>query len=186
MRAKTMGWLAVVGGMAMGASAMLAAAPASDADRAFVAKVSQGGAYEVEAGKVAAMRGRTPVVKNFGVLETHDHEGVGAGLKRIAGMTGVPIAPGLNAEFSARLAKLKAVPDDQFDAYYVNDMKQIHNNDEGAVCAGVSGWVGGVQGVGAPDGGAGEGASGVAEYAVAGCGDARRLIWDHHRLEAGM
>ena len=46
-------------------------------------------------------------------------------------MTGVTITPGLNAEFSARLAKLKAVPQDQFDAFYVNDMKAIHNKDEG-------------------------------------------------------
>jgi putative membrane protein len=113
------------------ATMLLAAEPASQADRAFVAKVSQGGLYEVEAGKVAAMRGTVPAVKDFGVLESHDHEGVNSELKRIAGMTGVSIAPGLNAEFSQRLAKLKAVPEPQFDAYYIADMKQIHNNDEG-------------------------------------------------------
>lgn len=104
---------------------------ASADDKAFVAKVSQGGAYEVEAGKVAAMRGTTPVIRNFGLLESHDHEGVGSNLKRIAGATGAPIAPGMNAEFTARLAKLKSVPADQFDALYVSDMKQIHNKDEG-------------------------------------------------------
>ena len=110
------------------ATPVLAASPA---DQAFVAKVSQGGLYEVEAGKVAAMQGTAPVVKNFGVLESHDHEGVNSRLKRIAGMTGVSITPGLNAEFSQRLDKLKAVPPAQFDAYYINDMKQIHNKDEG-------------------------------------------------------
>ena len=41
------------------------------------------------------------------------------------------IAPGLSAEFSQRLAKLKAVPATQFDSYYISDMKQIHNTDEG-------------------------------------------------------
>jgi len=110
---------------------VLAAEPASQIDREFVAKVSQGGLYEVEAGRVAAMHGMEPAIKDFGVLESHDHEGVNSELKRIAGMTGVSITPGLNAEFSQRLAKLKAVPADQFDAYYVADMKQIHNNDEG-------------------------------------------------------
>jgi putative membrane protein len=109
----------------------VSAASASDADKAFVAKVSQGGAYEVEAGKVAAMRGTTPFIRNFGVMETHDHEGVGAGLKKAAAETGVPIAPGLNAEFSTRLGKLKSVPADKFDAFYLDDMKQIHNKDEG-------------------------------------------------------
>ena len=130
--------LAVVAGVA-GLTAGLAglglpgvsAASASDADRAFVAKVSQGGLYEVEAGRVAASKGASPVVKDFGVLETHDHEGVNAELKRIAGMTGVTITPGLNAEFTARLNKLKAVPAGPFDAYYVEDMKGIHTKDEG-------------------------------------------------------
>jgi putative membrane protein len=36
---------------------------ASQADRAFVAKVSQGALYEVEMGKIAAMRCTTPAVK---------------------------------------------------------------------------------------------------------------------------
>jgi putative membrane protein len=124
------GVLLLVGAIT-GTAALFAATPATQVDKDFVAKVSQGGAYEVEAGKIAAMRGTTPVVKDFGVLESHDHEGVGAELKRIAGETGVSIAPALNAEFTARLAKLKAVPSDQFDAFYVADMKQIHNNDEG-------------------------------------------------------
>jgi putative membrane protein len=110
---------------------VMLAQSASQADQAFVAKVSQGGLYEVEAGKVAAMRGMTPAVKDFGLLESHDHEGVNSELKHIAAMTSVTIKPGLNAEFTQRLDKLKAVPPAQFDSYYVTDMKQIHNNDEG-------------------------------------------------------
>jgi putative membrane protein len=113
------------------AATSTAAEQASQADQAFVAKVSQGGLYEVEAGKVAAMQGTVPVVKDFGVLESHDHEGVNRELKRIAAMTGVSITPGLNTEFSQRLVKLKAVPPAQFDSFYVADMKQIHTNDEG-------------------------------------------------------
>ncbi len=114
------------------ATALLASAPAaSSADQAFVDKVSQGGLYEVEAGKVAAQHGSVPVIRDFGVLESHDHEGVNAELHRIAASTGVSIKPGLNPEFTTRLNKLKAVPANQFDSFYVDDMKQIHNNDEG-------------------------------------------------------
>ena len=130
MRTMTMSAAVVVmAGLMSGAS--LVAQTASSADKAFVGKVSQGGLYEVEAGKVAAMRSMAPVVKDFGLLEAEDHEGVNSRLKAIAAKTGVTIPPGLNAEFSARLAKLKAVPADQFDAYYIGDMKQIHNKDEG-------------------------------------------------------
>jgi putative membrane protein len=130
LKATKIGVAAMMVGLLCG-TALWAAESASPADKAFVAKVSQGGLYEVEAGKVAAMHGTFPVVKNFGVLESHDHEGVNSELKRIAGMTGVTITPGLNAEFTQRLAKLKAVPAAQFDAYYFSDMKQIHTKDEG-------------------------------------------------------
>jgi len=117
----------------LGLAAMMAVAAqsANDADRAFVAKVSQGGLYEVEAGKVAAAHGVVPAIEDFGFLDTHDHEAVNRELKHIAAMTGISIAPGLNSEFTARLAKLKGIPASQFDAYYDADMKQIHNNDEG-------------------------------------------------------
>lgn len=117
-------------GMTMDA-APASQAVASQADQAFVAKVSQGGLYEVEAGKVAAMRGTIPFIRDFGLLESQDHESVNSGLKHITDATGVAVAPGLNAEFSQRLAKLKGVPDAQFDSYYLADMKQIHNKDEG-------------------------------------------------------
>jgi putative membrane protein len=117
----------------LGLAAMMAVAAqsANEADRAFVAKVSQGGLYEVEAGKVASAHGKVPAIEDFGFLDTRDHEAVNKELKHIAAMTGVSIAPGLNAEFTARLTKLKNVPAAQFDAYYDADMKQIHNNDEG-------------------------------------------------------
>jgi putative membrane protein len=129
MAGMKMGAAVLVAGLMCGAQ--LLAQTVSDADRAFVGKVSQGGLYEVEAGRVAALRGTIPVVKDFGLLEAQDHEGVNSRLKEIAEKTGVTITPGLNAEFSARLAKLKAVPAAQFDAYYWDDMKQIHSKDEG-------------------------------------------------------
>ncbi|MFT4113743.1 MAG: DUF4142 domain-containing protein [Silvibacterium sp.] len=103
---------------------------ASAADKTFLSNVSQGGLYEVEAGEVAAERGKYLAVKDFGALDAHDHDGVNAQLKHIADATGEKIEPGLNAQFTARLVKLKAVPDDQFDSYYIEDMKDIHNKDE--------------------------------------------------------
>ena len=131
-KSRTMGMaVAIVAVGVCWTTMLLAGEPASQADREFVAKVSQGGLYEVEAGQVAATHGAVPVVKNFGVLESHDHEGVNNSLKQIAAATGVTIKPGLNAEFRQRLTKLKGVPAAQFDAYYVEDMKQIHNKDEG-------------------------------------------------------
>ncbi len=112
------------------ASAARAAEPPSDKDRLFVDKVSQGGAYEVEASKLAAARATAADVRDQAATEVHDHEAVNRNLKRIADAAGVAIAPQLNKEFKARLLKLSDVPAAEFDAAYLKDMDQIHAKDE--------------------------------------------------------
>ncbi len=111
-------------------TAMQGFATASDADRTFVGKVSQGGAYEVEASRYAETKAVAPDVKDLAITEVHDHTVVGNNLKRIAAATSISVAPSLNAEFTDRLAKLKAVPPEKFDAAYVADMQAIHDKDE--------------------------------------------------------
>ena len=112
------------------APAMFAATPATDTDKAFVAKVSQGGAYEVAASKLAVERAHAMDIKDLALAEVHDHEGVGARLKALAMSSGAPMSPMLNDEFKARLAKLRAVAAADFDAAYIADMDQIHDKDE--------------------------------------------------------
>jgi putative membrane protein len=103
---------------------------ASDIDTAFVAKVSQGGMYEVEASKLAEERATTPDVKDVAHTEVHDHNLVNQNLKKLADAAGIPVAKDLNEEFKARLEKLKSASAGDFDAAYIDDMKQIHDNDE--------------------------------------------------------
>ena len=125
-------WFALVlavGGMLNGLAG-LATEQASAADRAFVGKVSQGGAYEVEASRLAEQDGTTAKVKQLAVTEVHDHEKVNAELKTIAARTGVPVAPTLNQEFQQRLAKLKSQSGSAFDSAYLADMASIHDKDE--------------------------------------------------------
>jgi putative membrane protein len=104
----------------------------SDADKAFVAKVSQGGMYEVELGKLAETMGTTQGVKDQGNTEAHDHTLVGDKLKSIAQSNSMDFPSGLNAEFQSRLDKMRALPSDKFDAAYVEDMKKIHAGDGAA------------------------------------------------------
>ncbi len=111
-------------------AARAAAAPASAADKAFVAKVSQGGMYEVAASKLAEDRAAAQDVKDLAVAEVHDHGQVNRDLKKIADAAGVTIAADPTPEFAKRLAKLSAVSADKFDAAYLDDMKAIHDKDE--------------------------------------------------------
>ncbi len=112
--------------------AVNAAEPFSDADKAFVAKVSQGGMYEVELAKVAETKATTQDLKDQANTESHDHQLVGGKLKAIMEENGMTFPTALNAEFQARLDKISALPVDKFDAAYVEDMKKIHDADGAA------------------------------------------------------
>ena len=109
-----------------------AAEPFSDADKAFVAKVSQGGMYEVELGKLAETKATTQDLKDQATTEEHDHQLVGGKLKAIMEANGMTFPTALNAEFQARLDKMSALPTEKFDAAYVEDMKKIHDADGAA------------------------------------------------------
>jgi putative membrane protein len=114
--------------LTMPALSVSLAAPAS-ADLTFVASVSQGGRYEVEASKLAEKRATAADVKDIASTEVHDHEMVNAKLKQLAQAAGIPIASELNSMFKERLATL-AASGSGFDAAYIEDMKQIHDKDE--------------------------------------------------------
>jgi putative membrane protein len=109
---------------------LLAATTASPADKSFVAQVSQGGAYEVQAGIIAEQRATSPDVKDLAITEVHDHEGVNSRLRQIASATGVSIDKQLKPEFQQRLQKLRTVSAADFDKAYIADQIQIHDNDQ--------------------------------------------------------
>jgi putative membrane protein len=104
----------------------------SEADKAFVAKVSQGGMYEVALGKVAENQGMTQDIKDSGNTEVHDHMLVGDKLKSIMEANGMEFPTQLNAEFQTRLDKISALSGDKFDHAYIRDMETIHHGDGAA------------------------------------------------------
>ena len=118
--------------LAAGAAEVRAADAMSDADKAFVGMVSQGGMYEVELGKLAQTQGATQDIRDQGNTEVHDHALVGAKLKGIVTGVGQPFPDALNDEFKARLAKIKGLTGEAFDKAYLADMKKIHDADGAA------------------------------------------------------
>ena len=108
-----------------------AAENAAGVDQAFVAKVSQGGMFEVELGKVAAERGASQEIKDNGVTEAHDHALVGARLKAVAAASGIQFDAKLNGEFQGKLDTLRALSGPAFDKAYVIEMERIHGIDGG-------------------------------------------------------
>jgi putative membrane protein len=104
----------------------------STADTAFVAMVSQGGMFEVEASKVAKDKAVQQDVIDTSFTEVHDHELVGAKLKSIAGNVNLPFPSELSAEFKGRLDALKALSGKAFDDAYIKEMSVIHKADGAA------------------------------------------------------
>ena len=109
-----------------------AAPNVSAADKAFVAMVSQGGMFEVQAGQAASEQGSTQDIKDQGATEAHDHKLVGDKLSAIADKLDMTFPSDLNAGFSKELAALKAVSGHDFDRLYLQDMIAIHNKDGAA------------------------------------------------------
>ena len=108
----------------------LAQHTASATDKAFVAKVSQGGRYEVEASKLALQKSTTQNVKDAANSEVHDHELVNKKLKTISEAAHVSIAPVLSPDFTQKLEHLETLSGQEFDKDYMDEMAAIHDKDE--------------------------------------------------------
>ncbi len=132
MKQQVSALLAILAVASLVPAAARAADPVSDADKAFVPMVSQGGMFEVKAGQVAADQGSTQDIKDQGSTEAHDHQLVGDKLKSIASGAGLQIADGLNPQFQKKLDDLKALSGSAFDAAYLHEMDDIHKKDGAA------------------------------------------------------
>jgi putative membrane protein len=104
----------------------------SGADRAFVAKVSQGCMFEVAAGKLAMQRGSTQDIRDLGTSEQHDHVLVGNRLSTIAKHLSIAHERKLNAMFQEDLETLESLNGHEFDMAFVRAMDDIHNKDGAA------------------------------------------------------
>ena len=119
----------------MAAPAARAADAMSAADKSFVAMVSQGGMFEVQAGSAAADQGSSQVIKDQGNTEAHDHKLVGDKLNAILSDAGMTLPDSLNSSFQKELDDLKSLSGTRFDAAYLKDMEAVHAKDGAAFAA---------------------------------------------------
>ena len=113
-------------------SAARAADMASAVDRAFVAKVSQGGLFEVKLGQLAVDQGNAQDIRDQGATEAHDHAMVNDKLRSIASDAGITIGSDLDPTFQEQLDRLRALSGTAFDVAYLRAMKAIHAKDGAA------------------------------------------------------
>jgi putative membrane protein len=98
-------------------------------DKKFVSGALEGGMAEVALGKLAAEKGSTPEVKQFGQQMVDDHTKLGEQMKPVAQQIGVKIPTELSKKDKALEAKLSALSGAQFDKAYVDAMVKDHKKD---------------------------------------------------------
>lgn len=99
------------------------------ADRRFVMEAARGNTAEVELGQLAADKGSSDAVKQFGKRMVDDHGKANAKLKQVAEKKGITFPTDLDSKHKQlhdRLAKLSGA---DFDKAYANEMVKDHKKD---------------------------------------------------------
>jgi putative membrane protein len=98
-------------------------------DKDFVRSALQGGMAEVELGQLAAEKGSTDDVKQFGQKMVADHTKLGDQMKQVAQQIGVNPPTKLSKKDEELKAKLQNLSGTQFDNAYIVAMVKDHKKD---------------------------------------------------------
>ena len=103
-----------------------------DADHKFALEAALGGMMEVELGRVAAEKGASDEVRQFGQRMVNDHSKANDELKQIAEGKGMMLPTAPDAKHQAEMQKLFALSGEKFDKEYVKMMVKDHKKDVAA------------------------------------------------------
>ncbi len=101
------------------------------ADHKFVMAAAMGGMAEVELGRLAAQKGASDEVRQFGQRMVDDHSKANEELMRVASSKGMTPPTTLDAKHQAAMQKLSALSGEKFDKEYVKMMVGDHKKDVG-------------------------------------------------------
>jgi putative membrane protein len=107
----------------------VAQASASDDDKKFVEDALKGGMGEVDLGQLAAKKGASDDVKQFGQTMVTDHTKLGDKMKAVAGDVGVKPPSMSDASAIALKTELEVLSGDAFDKAYIRAMVKDHEAD---------------------------------------------------------
>ena len=102
---------------------------ATSAEKTFIEKAAIGGMTEVNMGKLAAEKGDSKEVKDFGDQMVKDHSKINDKLKDVAGKMGVEVPAAVDAMHQAKIDRLDKMSGAAFDKAYVKRMIKAHEMD---------------------------------------------------------
>ena len=96
------------------------------ADHKFLMFAAMGGTAEVELGRLAAQKGASEDVRQFGRMMVDDHTKANEELTRVASSKGMTPPTALDAKHQAAVRKLSAISGEKFDREYARMMVGDH------------------------------------------------------------
>ena len=102
---------------------------ASSSDKKFVHLALRGGNAEVKFGQLAAQKGKSEDVKQFGLKIANDHTKLGDQMKLIAQEEGIGVPDGITGRDKALEVKLSGLSGDAFDREFIKTMLRDHRKD---------------------------------------------------------
>ena len=98
-------------------------------DHDFIMEAAMGGLMEVELGRVAAQKGTSEAVKQFGQRMVDDHSKANTELMTLAQSKGVTLPTTLDDKHRSELTKMSAMTGAEFDRAYSKMMLSDHKKD---------------------------------------------------------
>jgi len=101
----------------------------NEQDHKFIMDAAMGGLLEVELGRVAAQRGTSDAIKQFGQRMVDDHSKANQELMSLASSKGMTLPTTLDEKHQKDLTKLSAMSGAEFDRAYAKMMLKDHEKD---------------------------------------------------------
>lgn len=114
--------------LGMAASAALAQSPDRES-QSFIKTAIEGNLGEIDVGKLAQEKGKSPAVKQFGAMLVKDHSEANEKAKEAASKVDVTPPTGSSMSAKATYLKLKILSGDAFDRSFASSMVSDHESD---------------------------------------------------------
>lgn len=98
-------------------------------DKKFVKKAAEGGMTEIAMGKLAAQKGSTSAVKQFGEKLVNDHTKADNQLKEVAARQNLQLPSSLNKKHQKEVNKLAKLSGQKFDKAFIHHAVKDHSKD---------------------------------------------------------
>ncbi len=124
--------IGLAGGLALSSQPSQGAdkeAMATPMEKTFITKAANGGMAEVALGKLAAEKGASDAVKDFGNRMVKDHSKANDELKEVASKLNATVPAKVDAMHQATIDKMSGMSGAAFDTAYVKDMIKDHKKD---------------------------------------------------------